>query len=692
MKEKFESIVRRLISSNDGKGPLTGIEIAAQFRPDQTTPEATLRNLNAAFLISLCGSSHPLHSQAENFIKDLEKKPAWKHPVDFYNQGMSLVIAEIEKRCIADRESLENFDQLYLWIRDPPNHSNQIKAIKAVWRIFFPEGSPLLDEERETNVESLRRKRRIQITRLNPSPIQDPGKEILFTSNVLLTIPAPSIRIEDLALPSELKGRLRQVEKEPQVYWYDHPVQIGTEAQKNEVIYGLTGLDQAIEFEKRRGTVDKDTRVHCVLSVSVTHEGLREMARSYLEETLKGAKGIHHLHVYAMTGADTLRLVDDILAPAARHYLGLEGDSLLHDVIGVDGEYGKHYCFLKAISAFWQVFLDPDIKGTFKIDLDQVFPQDVLVKESGASAFEHFKTPLWGAEGLDLDGNPVELGMIAGALVNQKDIGRSLFTPDVTCTDGDIKADEWIFFSRLPQAISTEAEMMTRYTDGALDGRDQCVQRFHVTGGTCGILVESLRKYRPFTPSFMGRAEDQAYVLSVLFEKSKKNLRYVHKDGLIMRHDKDVFAGEAIRAAHTGKLVGDYARILLFSYYARGLPWPVKQTKRFIDPFTGCFASHIPLTVVYLRLALQGASFFNEGKPKEGFDLLQMGVTRLYKILDEFTKTPGLLRERYQREKQAWDIFYDLLDKVEKGLKEGDAFVFELREKARRLIKDCEIN
>ena len=59
--------------------------------------------------------------------------------------------------------------------------------------------------------------------------------------------------------------------------------------------------------------------------------------------------------------------------------------------------------------------IDDRIRATFKIDLDQVFPQDELVSETGKSAFEHFKTDLWGAWGVDSSGNHVELGMIAGS-------------------------------------------------------------------------------------------------------------------------------------------------------------------------------------------------------------------------------------------------------------------------------------
>ena len=72
-----------------------------------------------------------------------------------------------------------------------------------------------------------------------------------------------------------------RVIQEEQLYWYDHPVPIGVEPGHNEVLYGLQGLDDAVEFEKQRGTMDRNARVTCVLSVSVTHKGLQGLVKDY---------------------------------------------------------------------------------------------------------------------------------------------------------------------------------------------------------------------------------------------------------------------------------------------------------------------------------------------------------------------------------------------------------------------------
>lgn len=691
--QKLEKIIHYLLDTGDAAEAFINLNIRPQFRPGEDGSTAAARNLNAAFLIALSGEYHPLYNEAVLYLNDFEHHPSYKKSVQFYKDGIKLIDSEISGQCDNDAHFEKVLTELYSWLDNRDNLMHKQETAEKIRRVFFPEAVSMC-EHRDEKIRLLREKRKITVSRLNQSPVADPAAEILITSNILVTVPLPSKGIDGLSVSPSLKQMLGRILGEEQVFWYDHPIPVGTAPEHNEVLYGLEGLDRAVAFEKKRGTLDDNARVTCVLSVSVTHEGLQGIVKEYLEDELRKEKNIRHLDIYVFTESDTIRLIEDVLVPAAKKYLNAQELSLLYEVTGVDGEYGRHYSFLKAIAAFWQVFYNPGIKGTFKIDLDQVFPQEELVDQSGLSAFEHFKTPLWGAEGIDSDGNNVELGMIAGALVNQKDIEQSLFTPDVCFPPDMMTADEMIFSSGLPQALSTEAEMMTRYKDGAIDGKKQCIQRIHVTGGTNGILIDALRKYRPFTPAFIGRAEDQAYILSVLFNDSQKNLRYVHKDGLIMRHDKEVFAGEAIEMARIGKLIGDYVRILMFSFYAKALPWPFEDIKDTIDPFTGCFVSKIPLTVIYLRFALKAASFFTDNdreKNQLGFEFLQTGIRRLHETIQRLTRDPNPLIEQYRMEKKGWDLFYDILDKTEEEIKKGDEFALEINEKARALMKGCRI-
>ena len=68
--------------------------------------------------------------------------------------------------------------------------------------VFFPEGTGI-SEAKQERIKQLRAKRIVRITELNASPITDPGQQLLFTSNVLLTVPDESAPPEVLALPDD---------------------------------------------------------------------------------------------------------------------------------------------------------------------------------------------------------------------------------------------------------------------------------------------------------------------------------------------------------------------------------------------------------------------------------------------------------------------------------------------------------
>ncbi len=631
----------------------------------------------------------------------------------FLSQGARLLHAEMRRLCDRDpsmRRAVSAGAELFAGATVGTGAVASVawdqETRQALWQLFFPEGARL-SQDLPGGVRDLRDRRTVHIERLNPSPVRAPLEELLFTSNALVTVPADPEAADLESLPESLRDRVIETMSEEQMYHYDHPIHIGVPLTSNEAVYGLRGLDRMVAYEKEVGHVDPDGKATVVLSLSVTHEGLHRVAPDYLRNELAREGRFEHLKVYLFTELECEALVEALFEDVGAEVDAEAGSDTgasnsavkarVREVFGVDGEYGRHYSFLKAVAALWQVFVDPAVRGTFKIDLDQVFPQEELVSQAGESALEHFQTPLWGATARDSSGRLVELGMIAGALVNEKDIHRGLFTPDVPYPDTIPPGEAAVFYNRLPMALSTEAEMMTRY-DGRLEGSKRCLMRYHVTGGTNGILVESLRRHRPFTPSFVGRAEDQAYIMSRLFggEDEEGNqggdgdsdpgtgkggyLRYVHKPGLIMRHDKEAFAGEAIEAARHGRFIGDLLRTYYFSRYAEALPWGFDATKDQLDPFTGCFATRRTWNVIMLRLVLHCAALVNKGEAEEEvLGLLGLAARRLGPFLkteleglsqdsvDEPTGV-GAIRRRYHAESLAWNRYYDALDAAEAAI------------------------
>jgi hypothetical protein len=685
---QWRTVIRRIAVSMGGRTPLSGVEVLDEFyrlRSGDGDPAAIL---NAAFLTALAAPTRAFQTEATAVLDRWIADPSWGNTASFYREGLRRLPEEMDAACRTDsgfRRALEQAAQSC----GMDSSLAESQVLPDVWRVFFPEGAWCLGDP-QGRAAAVRDKRRIRVGHLNPDPIRRPAREVLFTSNVLLTLPDPSTPVDSLPYSANLRRRLKAVMAEPQRYYFDHPIQIGVETEVNEAVYGLRGLDRAMAFEKVRGTMGPEERLRIVLSVSVTHEGLRNIAMDYLREVFDAANPLPHLEVFVFSEAETARILESVLLPAIRRYGGADAEGSLARVFGVDGAYGRHFSFLKAVSALWQVLVDPEVKGVYKMDLDQVFPQEELVAETGRSALEHFTTPLWGASGVDRDGRPVELGMLAGALVNREDISGGLFTPDVPLPKGVPGGEGTVFFSPLPMALSTRGEMMTRYGAPPLDGRTGCIERVHVTGGTTGIRIRSLRKHRPFTPTWFGRAEDQAYLPGSLFRGGERDLRYVHAAGLVMRHDKTQIAVSASERAKAGKYVGDLERILNFSTYLPALNLPWAEAKDFLGPFTGCFASRTPFTLAYLRASLHISSLFAQGdaaKALEAGDIQRLAAIRLEEQMGKLEANPRSVRRSVEAETRGWHLYYDTLDRLAEGLRLGDGVATELRARARKVVR-----
>jgi hypothetical protein len=663
----------RLFGDGRGTPPAVILDPGPCFSESSTGPAGKALALTAAFLIRLAGGGHRLSAPAGAFLRHCLGDHNLGRAARLFLDALEFVPGDVARAAAGDPSFAEVLGRLDATLGSGSRPDLQ----ERLWAVFFPEGVGIREHESE-RISELRRRRFVRLDDVNPAPLNDPLRQMLFTANVLLAPPPARSDLDALPLPPGIRKELPRIMTEPQVNWYDHPVRLGTPTGKNEVLYGLRHLDEALGWEVRKGNAPSGARAVCVLSVSVTHEGLNRVARAYLEHELALGGGLKHLDIYAFTEADVRALLEQILLPL----VGQAGGALA-GVFGVDGPYGRHYSFLKAIAALWQVFVDPGLRAVFKIDLDQVFPQAELEREAGGSMADLFRTPLWGARGRDSDGEPVDLDMIAGTLVNEGDIGCGLFTPDVTCRELEPGPAERLFWSRLPQALSTEAEMTARYDQPPLDGRTGCLQRVHVTGGTTGILIEALRRHRPFTPSFIGRAEDQAYLMSTFGRRGPK-LGYLHCPGLVMRHDKASFAGDAVRAARPAKAVGDIVRVLEFSAYARALG-DREALKRRFDPFTGCFISKIPRTIALLRFALEAVTEFSGDGPAAGREFVTAGALRLRDTLRFTDPDSGEVERRLNHEREGWEVFFDALSRAETR-KSGP-----LRAAVAEVVRNCRI-
>jgi len=508
--------------------------------------------------------------------------------------------------------------------------SNIDVAETDLWQYFCPPAAEA-DRDAQNMAAEITRRRRLSSVEPARHPLADPANELLFTANALIS---PPLEPDSPNIPPALRAEARRFTEQPQDFWYDHPVPLDAAPSENEILYGLANLDEALAQECALGTLPDSARIDLAMSISVTHEGMETLASDYVRDLISRHLKLRHLRVFLFDERHCRKIVGAVCA----------GDSQAETVFGVNGAYGRHYSFLKAVLLVWQMAVNPRIRFTFKIDLDQVFEQAALRTHTGRSALQLLCNPLWGGRAVDHLGRDVELGMLAGGLVNESDSQRGLFVPDVTRPDTASLITKLgsrrVFCPQWPQAISTEAEIMQR--DGGC-------QRVHVTGGTTGICDMALRRWKPFTPGFINRAEDQAYALSAF--DGDGYLAHLHAPGLIMRHDKQAFAARAMAHADAGKAIGDIERLMLFSRYADLHGNGFDTLRNHLWPFTSCFLHPRAPALAGLIFALDGAV--------KGGRYVAEGASRLTRCL-EFCQTG--MADQLALEKSGWQAVYDGLN------------------------------
>ena len=497
------------------------------------------------------------------------------------------------------------------------------------WEIFCPPAAAA-SADPDAMADTIRSRRHLHAIEAPTAPLRTPETELLFTTNALI---CPPFDPDSPDIPPDHRAAGRRFASSPQSFWYDHPIPLDARPEENEILYGLASLDRALAAECANGLLPADARIDLAMSISVTHPGMEETGFAYVRDIITRHLQLRHLRVF---------LFDEERCQAMARCL-CPGDSAAADVFGVNGAYGRHYSFLKAILLVWQRAVNPQARFTFKIDLDQIFDQTALQAHTGRTALQAIANPLWGGAARDHEGRQVDLGMLAGGLVNEEDAAKGLFIPDVRRPDTSaitapltsrrLTCPQW------PQAISTEAEILQRAPG---------YQRVHLTGGTTGITADALHRWRPFTPTFINRAEDQAYAISAL--GADGYLGHLHAEGLIMRHDKQAFAGRAIAHASAGKAIGDIERLLLFSRYAGLHPRGFERVQDHLWPFTACFLMPDPAPLAGLIFALDGAM--------KGGSFVSDGATRLGRCLSFCEMDIGA---RLAHERAGWDAIYAAL-------------------------------
>ena len=689
------------------KDAIDKIDLAQQFE----APPIESVKINAAMLICLCGKGHPLFQRARDYLEapDAMSSEEKETYLKFYE-----IIQEETIRRLESDGAVVKLLQNVIQAGDP----DRLKATRL--EIFNSLAAKALFQfDAEDIVKDIQRQNRLRLIANNENFIADPIKEVVFTANVLVTPPRSESLIPE-GLPAWAEKSLKSVIGLPVDWYFDHPMEMATTRDAlhaSEFILCLTRLEESfrteIEIEKtaRKDHIREGDKVPLYISISPTHGGMRlgSAAREVLKCQYAAAvkSGIlpelKIVEPYLYSQAEVRQLIKDVLVPAAKRYFPEIPDKEIQgylSFLGVEGYYAMHYNFLKAFGSLAK-FMDPRVKAVIKIDTDQSFPAERFYRETGLCWLESFTLPTLGALARDQNERDIYLGCFAGSLTNLNELidKDDLFLPDISIPDVPESIPEGeagVFYQALVQSLITRGEAFPPEVQWrALKILNEYpYMRTFVTGGTIGFLIEALERYAPFVDAHVHRAEDQAFLLSVLFDQYDGNLlRYVYFPGLHMIHEKESFASESIKIAEPYKEIYDLERIWNFSHLARALceikGWDFEDVRKTLNFFTASFIQPFPGLLALTRFVLSVAG--KGGRNREDIIYQKEGLRRLSKIAFSQERYYRGTKTRVAKQIKAWRFYYDLMIRLRESARKGDAFALALRRKASEINNNCKL-
>lgn len=471
---------------------------------------------------------------------------------------------------------------------------------------------------------------KLEEMKANTEPIRP--NEVVIQLNALYTVPEG---IPD-GLPAELAEEGRKVKEDPgeKIADYDHPVHLFESGPAHELESCLEMLEEDVAFEKERGVLPKDYRVPVLLSVSVTHEGIDELAGKWIHNLVEEA-GYRNLELIVLTETVCRRVRAELFGGR-------------FEIFSVFGKYARHFNALK----YGQLLLEKalGVRAGFKLDTDEGVRSQDLWKVTGRTWFETMCHPYWGGRAVDPEGRDVDLAINEGEYVNSTDIDRlgyenSLRTPDVAIPDS------WKGPSMFFQKGFAHGRATALYN--SFDTVEDAISHPVVKGGGYGISNDGLRKAAPFTFSWVGRAEDQQFYFSGL----NGGLRGIFTPNLRIAHYKSSVAGAEKKTA-AGRFVGDMYRLILFQHLVE--KWGVKER---IDPMPGVFAGPLARAQAAFALLYKSCEFAEKGNDEAAAYLLDEGAKELLELEDRIDD--GTVDRLVDEEAQQWRNFTAELEKAE---------------------------
>jgi hypothetical protein len=99
-----------------------------------------------------------------------------------------------------------------------------------------------------------------------------------------------------------------------------------------------------------------------------------------------------------------------------------------------------------------------------------------------------------------------------------------------------------------------------------------------------------------------------------------------------------------------------------------------------LDPFTGCFASATPQTLVLLRVALRTLRLFGSGKTDDAREYASDAPQRVTETLETYGD-PDVVADALATERAVWDSYYEAIE----------VFAPALTQRTVAIIADCRV-
>ena len=190
----------------------------------------------------------------------------WREVASLFLEGSDIIEAELANAERLAPDLGARLSRLLSSLPPPeaPPTDPPAELIERFWAVFMPDAVGVRSNW-EHRTRELRQRRMADIESLCSEPIRSPGRELLWTSNVLLTVPDPSTPARDLKLEPDICRRIEAIDPDKQTHWYDHAVPIEVAPEQNEILHGLGGIAEMLRFEKERrmaGPADRLATYH----------------------------------------------------------------------------------------------------------------------------------------------------------------------------------------------------------------------------------------------------------------------------------------------------------------------------------------------------------------------------------------------------------------------------------------------